>query len=207
MEWAKAIEAAKAGKPRNFVQTWDLIINLKGLDLKKPENRFSTELVLPEGLGRPLRVAVIADNLAKDAKEAGADLVIRKEEIAELAADKKRLKKLVESYDWFLAEASLMAAIAKSWGVVLGPRGKMPKPVPPNVALKPLIEATRRSIRIVLRESPVVAVAIGNQSMSDQAIARNAEAVYNLVKDRLPRGAANIKSVLLKLTMGRPVKV
>jgi large subunit ribosomal protein L1 len=206
MEWIKAIETAKVNsKPRKFVQSWDLIINLKGIDLKKPENRFSTDFILPEGKGKPNKIAVIADSLVKDAKECGADFVIKKEEI-ESFAEKKKLKSLAENYDLFLAEAPLMATIGKSWGTVLGPRGKMPKPIT-SKNLKQLIDSARHSVRIVLKENPTISVTIGRQDMESDKIAKNAEAVYNFVKDRLPKGPANIKSVIIKLTMGKPVKV
>ena len=85
-------EAKTKAKPRKFRQSWDFSINLKGLDLKKPENRINAEVLLPEGRGKSLKVAVIADTLAADAKKA-ADLVITKEEIDELARNRKRLKK------------------------------------------------------------------------------------------------------------------
>ena len=124
-------EARKNSRKRKFTQTWDLLINLKDMDLKKPEHRFSLEFVLPEGRGKDIKVGVIADSLAAEAKK-HTDLVIRKEELESLAKNKKKLKKIVNDYDWFLAEAPLMPVIGKSMGAVFGPRGKLPKPVPPQ---------------------------------------------------------------------------
>ena len=202
----KIKEAKAQSKPRNFTQTWDLTINLTGIDLKKPENRFNLEFALPGGRGKDIKVAVIADSLAAEAEKC-ADLVIRKAEIETLAKDKKRLKKIVNEYEWFLAEAPLMPLIGKTLGVVMGTRGKMPKPVPPRAKIEPFVSAAKRSVRIRLRENPVLHIPVGTDKMPEEAVAKNAEAVYNFIRDRLPKGRVNIKSAQIKLTMGKPVKL
>ena len=202
----KVKEAKEKAKPRKFNQSWDFSINLKGLDLKKPENRINAEISLPEGRGKDLKVAVIADSLAEEARKA-ADLVITKAEIEELARNKKRFKKIAAEYDRFLGEVSLMPAIGKSFGMILGQRGKMPKPIPPKVKIEPFIEAARRTAKISLRETPVIQVSVGTQSMDDEKVAANMEAVFNFLKERLPKGKNNVRSAYIKLSMGPPVKV
>ena len=204
---AEGIKAAKEGaKKRNFTQSWDLSISLKGVDLKKPENRFSSGFSLPHGKGKDAKVAVFADSIAAQAKDA-ADLVIKKNEIDGLIKDKRKLKKLIEEYDWFFSEASLLPTIVKSMGAILGPKGKVPKPIPPDTKLEPLVTGTRKTVRIVLRETPVVHVLIGNEKMPEEQITANAEAVFNFVLEKLPKGLSNIKSVRIKLTMGPSLKV
>ncbi len=198
--------ARENSKQRRFEQTWDLIINLRGLDLKKPENRFSTETILPKGRGKEPKVAVFADLMANEAKKF-ADLVITKKEIDSLAADKKKMKKIADSHDFFFGEAPLMPMIGKSLGTVLGPRGKVPKPIPPKGSIEPLLRASRRMVRVSLKEVPVIYVTVGAEKMKDEDVAENIQAVYNLVKERLPKGKNNIRSMLIKLTMGKPVKI
>ena len=202
----KIKEAKKDTRQRKFKQTWDLTINVTGLDLKKPENRFNTEMSLPEGRGKDVKVAAIVDSLAPEAKKT-ADFVITKEEIERFAKDKKKFKKIVNSHSWFVAEASLMPQIGKSLGVVLGTRAKMPKPIPPKAKMEPLIQAVKRSVRVALKSSPVIHIAVGSEDMPEESVAKNARAAYSLVKERLPKGEANIRSVYIKLTMGKPVKV
>ncbi len=193
-------------KPRKFKQSWDLTINLKGIDLKKPENRFKFDFMLPEGRGRDLKVCVIADSLAAEAK-GQADLIITKNEIEPLGRDRKKLKKLAREYDWFFGEATLMSQIGKSLGVVLGTRGRMPRPVPPKVSITPFIGRARKSTMIVLKESPVLHTPVGSEGMEPEKVARNTEAVYKAVTEKLPKGRNSVKSVFIKLTMGRPVKL
>jgi large subunit ribosomal protein L1 len=204
---AEGIKAAKEGaKQRNFTQSWDLSISFRGLDLKKPENRFSSGCILPHGKGKDVKVAVFADSIVAQAK-AVADLVIKKNEIDGLVKNKRKLKKLIEEYDWFLSEAPLLPAIVKSMGAVLGPKGKVPKPIPPGTKLESFVMATKKMVRITLRETPVIHVVIGNEKMPEEHIAANAEAVSVFVKEKLPKGLSNVKAVRIKLTMGPPVRV
>jgi large subunit ribosomal protein L1 len=203
---AKLKKAQADSRPRKFKQSWDLTINLKGIDLKKPENRFRLDFMLPEGRGKPLKVCVIADSLAAEAK-GHADLVITKNEIEPLGRDRKRLKKLAREYDWFFGEATLMAQIGKALGVVLGTRGRMPKPVPPKVSIVPFIGGARKSTMIALKESPVIHIPVGSEDMEPEKVARNTEAVCKAVLEKLPKGRNSVKSMFIKLTMGRPVKL
>jgi large subunit ribosomal protein L1 len=200
------IARAREGRKRNFNQTWDLVISLKSLDLKKPENRFSFDFPLPAGRGKKTKIVFIADSLLVDAKK-HADMAVGKGEIERLAKDKKALRKITKDHDFFLAEAPLMPMIGKSMGAVLGTRGKMPMPVPPKAKVEALIAAARNYVRVSLRNTPVIQVPIGTEGMKDEDVQRNLEAVYNAVKERLPKGKNNIRAVFLKLTMGKPVRL
>jgi large subunit ribosomal protein L1 len=202
----KLKQAKEGSKPRKFKQSWDFSINLKGIDLKKPENRFKIEFMLPEGRGKDLKVCVIADALLAEAKK-HADLVINKDEIGPLGKDKKRLKNMAREYDWFFGEATLMAQIGKSLGVVLGTRGKMPKPLPPKVSAVPFIARARKSALIALKESPVIHVPVGTEDMDPEKISTNIQAVYKVVVEKLPKGKNSIKSLYIKTTMGKPVRL
>lgn len=205
------IEGVKKAKefapPRKFKQTWDLAINLKGLDLKKPENRFNVEFLLPAGRGKSAKVGIIADSLAAEAKKEGADVVIKKEEIDSFARDKKKLKQIANEIDWFYGEITLMAAVGKSLGAVLGPRGKVPKPIPPKADVGAIIKRARNTVRLLIKESPVIHVSVGTEEMKDDDIIKNIDGVYTFVKEKFPKGVNNIRSMYLKLTMGSPVKL
>ncbi len=202
----KVKEARAGAKKRKFEQTWDFFINLKKIDLKRPENRFNFSFVLPNGSGKQMKVAVFADTITEEAKK-HADLVITKQEIESLASHKKKVKNLVDEYDWFFGEVTVMALIGKTLGTVMGPRGKVPKPIPPRTKLEPVIQSAKNSVRILIKDNPVVHVQIGKENMGDESIAANAEAVLQAVKEKLPKGWENIKSAHVKLTMGKPVKI
>ena len=200
-------KARESSDKRKFSQTWDLIINVKGMDLKRPENRFSVDFILPAGRGKPSRIGVIADSLAAEAQKLGADIVIRRADIENLAKNKKEMKKIANDVNWFFGEVSLMAQIGKSFGTILGPRGKIPRPIPPKADLGAMIKNARNSIRISLKESPVISVPVGTEDMKDEDILKNAEAVYGFVSQKLPKGINNIRGMHIKLTMGIPVRL
>jgi large subunit ribosomal protein L1 len=195
-------EARNSAKPRNFTQSVDLIINLKELDLSRPENRMKQQIVLPSGLGKEINIAVIAKgDLAAQAESMGLT-VIRQEELEELGKNKKQAKKLANANQFFIAQADMMPIVGKSLGAVLGPRGKMPQPVPANANLKPLVERFGKTISINTRDKAFFQVYVGKESMSDEELAANIETVLNTVARKYEKGLYHVKSAFTKLTMG-----
>ncbi len=205
----EAVKEAKArAKPRNFTQTVEVAVNLKDIDLRKPENRFKLEVILPHGRGKEPKIAVIADGaVAEAAKKLGLD-VISGEELEELGKNPRQARKLAKSYDLFIAAAPLMPKIGRYLGRYLGPRNKMPQVVPPTMTnLEPIVGRLRRTVRIQLKNNPVVHAPVGTEKMDDESIAENIEAVLNAVIGKLERGENQVRSVYVKTTMGPAVKV
>jgi large subunit ribosomal protein L1 len=203
----KALKDLKEkGKKRNFLQSIDLAVNLN-LDMGKPENRLNEELLLPNGRGKKVRIGVIAEGeLAHQAKKV-ADKVITKEELTELAKDKKAAKKIVNSIEFFIAQADMMPLVGKHLGPILGPRGKMPKPVPVNASLGPVVERLRKTIRLRTKDNPVIHAVVGTEEMEDKLLVQNIEAVMHHLERKLEKGYNDIRSAYLKTTMGKGVKL
>jgi large subunit ribosomal protein L1 len=193
--------------PREFAETIELAINLKDLDLSVPKNRIEDEVPLPNGRGKPVKVALFGSAELGQKVRGVADLVFTAAELEELTKDKKAAKKLVEDVDFFLAEAPLMPTIGKRLGVVLGPRGKMPRPVPPGTDPTNLIRALKRSIRVRSKGNRTLHAAVGLRTMPPDQLAQNVDAVLNRVVGKLERGKSNIESVYLKTTMGPSVRL
>ncbi len=203
---AEAIKKALEDKgKKKFKQSVELIINIRGIDFAKSENRLNLDIVLPKGKGgKELKSAVFAEgNMADEARRAGADLVIQPNDIAGWAAPAK-VKELANQY-FLLAQPNLMGVVAKSLGQTLGKRGKLPKPITGNI--KDIIERSKKSVRIVSKGKylPVAQALVGTEIMETEDLLDNAETVYDAVKNKVNEG--NIKSVYVKLTMGKPVKV
>ena len=201
-------EAKEQAKPRNFTQSIDVIINLKDLDVRKPENRFSEEVALPNGRGKPIKIGVIADGeLALGAKNAGVDVVISKEDLQEFGKDRKAAKKVVNSVDSFIAQADMMPLVGRFLGRILGPRNKMPKPVPASARIEPLLERTQATIKVGVKQQPSIQILVGTQDMDDEKLAENIEAVLAVLDRNLEKGRNQIKSMYIKATMGSVVRV
>jgi large subunit ribosomal protein L1 len=200
-------EVKSKSKERKFSQSIDLAINLQNVDMKKPEGRIQERIELPNSLGKERKVCVIASGeMALKAKRAGA-LVIERNGLETLVADKKKQKDLAKNCDLFIAEAPLMPLVGKSLGATLGPRGKMPTPVPPNADITEQIERHQKIVLVRVRGQPILQCRIGSEDMADDKIAENAQAVVRRIEGKLKRGIKNIRSVYLKTSMGSPVKV
>lgn len=200
----KALEQAK---PRNFTESVEVAINLQDVDLSVPSNRIEEEIILPKGRGRDVKVAVFASGeMAVKARDA-ADAIIGPEDIEALAEDKAKAKDLAQNHDFFVAEAPLMPAIGRRLGTVLGPRGKMPRPLPPGGDPVRVIRNLKRGVRLRSKDRPTFHAAVGTRDMKPEDLAENLETILKRVEARLPRGRMNIGSVYVKTTMGPAVKV
>ncbi len=205
----EAINMAKnKSKKRNFIQAIELIVTLKGIDIKKPENRIIAKIELPhEIVKRKTKICIIADgDLALKAKDAQADSIISKQDLEKLREDKKTAKKIANEYDFFLTTTDLMPMVGKILGPILGPRGKMPDLVVPSSDIRKLIESFRRSVLIKMRASPQIQCIVGSEDMNTRNIAENIMTVINFIDKRFPL-TTHLSNIYIKTTMGPIVKV
>lgn len=201
-EIIKALEQLRNEKKRNFEQTIDLVINLKKFDIKK--NSVNLFVNMPHKI-KDKRICAFLDK-----KSEAIDTVTKAE--FERYKDKKQAKKIGKSYEFFISKASLMPQVASVFGRVLGPGGKMPSPQLGIITeeddnkIKALAEKINKIARVKTKE-PSIKLLVGKESMKDEEVAENIVAVYNAVAEALPNKKENIKSVLIKLTMSKPVKI
>lgn len=197
-------EALHKAPERKFTESIEVSVNLKDLDLTVPKNRLEDEIPLPNGRGRSVRVALIGSPEMCAKVRGVADVVIQGSELDEAIKDAKHL---VGTVDFFLAEAPLMPTIGKRLGTVLGPRGKMPRPVAPGSDPTNLIRALQRSVRVRSKGNRTFHAPVGTRSMEPQKIAQNVDAVLNRIVSKLERGRTNVESVYVKTTMGPAVRL
>lgn len=198
----------KTGK-RNFTQSLELILRLQDIDMKSPEGKLQEIVELPHPPPEKTnKICVIATGeLALKAKRANADLVIDRAQIEGLAGKKKELRKMANEYDFFIVEAPLMPLVGKVLGAVLGPRGKMPIPAPPTADIENLLNKYRKTVVIRMRNQPIIQCRVGTESMKEEEIAENIQAVLRTVEGKMKKGIKNVKLVCIKTTMGAPVKI
>lgn len=209
----QAIDAVKSkARERKFTERIDLIVNLKDVDLKKPENHVDFFITLPSAPGKIRKVAALVDAELLDEAKAHADLVIPLERFGEYSKNPAQMKKLASEYDFFIAQANIMKDIAANFGRILGSRGKMPNPkggmvVPPRAQLGPLVERLRKTVHVRVKAAPVFQAGVGSMDQDPQEIAKNITALYKQLVASLPNEETNVRSVFVKSTMGEPVKV
>lgn len=206
----KALEELKKNKERKFKQKYDLIITLKHVDVKK--NPVDLFITLPHSKGKKSSIcALVGPELSYSAKDI-CDEVVKEKDFNVYKDDPKKAKLVAKKYDYFIAQANLMAPIATVFGKILGQRGKMPNPkagaiLPPNANVQAVVDKLQKTVRVVAKTMPAVQIIVGSEEMKEEEVIENILAVYNALVKILPNEEQNIGKVLLKKTMGKPVKV
>jgi len=202
----------KANSPkRNFKQSVDLILNLKDINLKNPEEAVNMFITLHNETGKKISVCALVGPELKEKAAAVCDEVVLLSEFEKFKG-KKEMKQLADRHDFFIAQANLMAQIATTFGRVFGPRGKMPNPkigavVPPNANLEPLVAKLKKTINLQTKNDATVRCMVGKEDLDEAALLDNIQFVYASVLHKLPNEQNNIKSIMLKYTMGKPVVI
>ena len=203
---SEALEKSKE-LGRKFSQSVDLAITLKNVDLNLPKNRIDEDIILPNGRGKEAKVGVFAQGEGASLAKNVADVVIQPEEFEDLQKNKREFKKTANQMNYFLAEAPLMAQIGKTLGVVLGPRGKMPRPMPPGADPTPQVNQLRNTIKVRSKDKKSFHCIVGSEELSAEQIAENIEAILKRIETRLEHGRMNIDSLYVKTSMGPSVRV
>ena len=206
---SEAIKQAKTKSgEKKFNQTVDLILDIQEIDMKAPEGKIQEIVELPHATGKPNKICIIASGeFALKAKNSQADHVVEKADLDALAGKKKELRKLASDYDVFISEAPLMPLVGRVLGPVLGPRGKMPIPVPPNADIAALLNKHRKTVVVRMRSQPIIQVSVGAEQMKDEELVDNIMSVLRVLDGKLKRGLKNVKYAFIKTSMGEPVKI
>lgn len=204
-------ELVKKGKEQaketKFTQSIEVMVTLKEVDPKKTDLNINEIVYLPNPTSKKATVAFIGSgDLALRAKAAKADLVIEPSQLENYGGSKRDAKKLARSYDFFLADTALMPRVGKVLGQALGPKGKIPTPVPPNASVEAMITRMRTAVRVRSRGSLGVTAKAGDSTLTEAQLAENISAVVTAMSKKLPNGDKNVKTVMVKTTMGKPAK-
>ena len=195
-------DALENAQERKFVESVDITFTIRDVDLKNPNNRIKEEIRLPSGRGKELKIAMFAaGEAATKAKDAGIH-VFTPQEIEEFGGQKGKAKKMANSFDFFLSEVPHMGLIGRYLGIVLGPRGKMPRPVPPTLDPAAIAAGLKSTVVVKSGDRMTFHVAIGTAKQSQEELVANAMAIYNRVTSKLERGIGNIRSLYIKTSMG-----
>ncbi|TAJ43467.1 50S ribosomal protein L1 [Methanofollis fontis] len=205
----KAVQTALEAAPeRKFQESVDITINLKNIDMAQPKNRIDETILLPNGLGSDVKVAVLGrGEITTQAREAGVDLIISPEEIERLGGEPREARKIANEYRFFLAETSVMGQVGRWLGPRLGPRGRMPMPIPTGTDVRPIVERLRSSVKIRSKDKKVFHARVGTTQMPPEQISENIDAVMKRIEGVLEQGSQNVRSVYVKTTMGPAVRV
>ena len=200
----EAVKIVKANAKAKFDETIEVAMNL-GIDAKKSDQAVRGSVVLPEGTGKSVRVAVFARGpKADEAKAAGADLVGAEDLAEKINGGEMAFERCIATPD--------MMGIVGRLGKVLGPRGLMPNPklgtVTQDVAAA-VKAAKAGSIEFRAEKAGIIHAGVGKASFSEEAITANVKALVAAINRAKPSGAKGtfIKKVSLSSTMGPGIKL
>ena len=195
----EAIKILKDKSSVKFVESLDVSINL-GIDAKKSDQNIRGSLVLPNGTGKSVKVAVFCDGEdAKKAAEAGADMV-GMEELVDLA------KKGDFDYDVVIATPDTMK-IVSPLGQILGPKGLMPNPKVGTVSKdveKAVKNAKSGQVQYRTDKAGIVHCSIGKVEFTEEMLVENLRALISEVIKAKPSSAKGkyLKKISLSSSMG-----
>lgn len=201
---SEALELAAKTSPVKFDATVELHINL-GVDPRHADQNIRDNLVLPQGTGKTVRIAVFADvDDAAKAKDAGADIV----GIDDVT---KLLEKGTLNFDTLIATPTQMAKLGK-YARTLGPRGLMPNPksgtVTSDVA-KAVKEAKAGRIEYRVDSTGIVHLGIGKVSFGADRLGENAAAALNSIRSNKPASVKSnyVRAIHISTSMGPSITV
>lgn len=201
-------EMREGSKKRAFLQTVEMQIGLKDYDPQR-DKRFTGTVKL-QNIPRPnMKICLIADQKhADEAKDNELDIdVVSLDFLKKFNKDKKVIKKWAKKYYLLLATDALVKKVPQVLGPVLNRIGMFPQPCSHSEPLQNKLDNVRGSIKWQLKKVTCLNVAIGNEEMTDEQLRSNIAMGLNFLASLLKRGWHNLKTVTIKTTMGKPIKL
>jgi len=200
----EAIRILKDLPPAKFDETVEVHFNM-GLNVRHADQQLRGTLMLPNGSGQDVRVAVFAEGeKAKEAQEAGADVVGS----ADLAAE---IEGGFDDFDLAIATPDMMGTVGKL-GRILGPRGKMPNPKAGTVTFdvaKAVTDSKAGKLEYRTDRGANVHLTLGKRSFDERALLENYAAVIEEIVRAKPAAAKGryLRSVTLTSSMAPGIKI
>jgi len=201
---ADAVELIIKTSSTKFDSTAELHVKL-GVDPKHADQNIRDNVVLPNGTGKTIKIAVFAeDKELEAAKNAGADIALGDSFL-------EQLEKSIIDFDILIATPSMMPKLGK-YARTLGPKGLMPNPkngTVTNDTAKAVKEAKAGKVEYKIDSSGIIHIGFGKISFGRDKLIKNAEVVLNSIKTNKPAGIKGnyVLSVFASSTMGPSVKI
>lgn len=204
----KAVKENIAKEGKKFKQSIDLVIVTKSR-VSKSEETIDSVLYLQHPV-KDVKTCAFVDKDMVTRTVGKFSTVILKDDFKKY--DKKAIRKLVKNTDFFFAEASIMAAVAASFGKSLTAADKMPNPntntiISPSSDLEAQLQKIKTAVKVSTKKNNSVSMKVGDQDADDSVILDNVNSAYSHIKASLLLGDAGIKHIFIKPTMGSKVNI
>ena len=193
-------------KERKFKESVDLQVNLKNYDVQK-DKRFAGSLRLPVNCRPRMTVCVICDLAALDVAKKANLPAMTMEDLKKLNKNKKLVKKMCAGYDAFLASDSIIKTIPRVVGPHMNRANKFPTAVVPGESLTDKVEELQSTVKFQLKKVLCLGACVGHVDMEQEDLRKNINLSINFLVSLLKKNWQNLKSVYIKTTMGKPVRI
>lgn len=207
-EEIKNLRALLAAKPRKFKQTIELQIGLKDYDPSK-DKRFVGSVRLPNNPRPNLKLCVIADEKHKQeiiASKVEVD-VVDLEFLKKFNKDKKLIKGWAKKYAALLASDTVLKKVPVVCGPILNRINRFPQVVGHNTPINQAVDDFRSAVKWQLKKVTCMNAAVGAEEMTDEELKTNIMMAINFLISLLKKGWHNLKSVHIKSTMSKSIKL
>ena len=200
----EAVAFIKKNATAKFDETIEIAVNL-GIDTKQSDQNVRGMVVLPNGTGKTIRVAVFAKGAkAEEAKKAGADIVGDEDLAAQIAKGDMPFERVIATPD--------MMGVVGKLGQVLGPKGMMPNPKLGTVTMdvtSAVKAAKGGSVEYRAQKEGIVHVGVGKASFDEKKLVENIRALMDAVLKSKPAAMKGnyLRKAALSSTMGPGVKL
>jgi len=193
-------------KPRKFVETVELQIGLKNYDPQR-DKRFSGTVRLPNVPRPKMKLCILADAAHIDQAKVISLDYMSVDDLKKLNKNKKLIKKLAKKYDAFLASEALIKQIPRLLGPGLSKAGKFPTPVSHSDSLDEKVAELKSTIKFQLKKVLCLGVAVGHVQMTEDQLVTNTMLSINFLVSLLKKNWQNVKSLFIKSSMGKPIRL
>jgi large subunit ribosomal protein L10Ae len=197
---------ASQEKKRKFVETVELQIGLKNYDVAR-EKRFSGSIKLPN-IPRPnLKLCILGDQAHIDEAKGCGMPFMSVDDLKKFNKNKKLIKKFAKKYYGFLASESLMRQIPRLLGPTLSKVGKFPTLLTHSDTMVVKADEVRATVKFQMKKVLGLGIAVGHVEMTEDQLARNINLAINFLVSLLKKNWQNIRSIVVKSTMGTPYRL
>jgi len=193
-------------KKRKFVETVELQIGLRDYDPEK-DKRFNGSIKLPNMPAPNRKIGLIGTAAhCEQAKKAGVGC-IDVDGLKKFNKDKKVIKKWAKPYDILIASESLMKQIPKLLGNTLNKIGKFPTALGENEKVDEKVQEMQSTVKFQLKKVLCMGTAVGTLKLSEEQLRQNINMSINFLASLLKKGWQNIRTLHIKTSMGKPMRI
>ena len=200
------LEYSKVTKKRDFTETIELQVRLKGYNIAK-DKRFIGSIKLPNVIRPGPRIGIMGDKVHCEQAAAINVPYYDLQTLTNFNKDKKTIKYWAKKHHLFLASETLIKSLNRTLGPAFNKTGKFPAPIRSSDKVADAVDEARKTIKFRLKKSIAFGVPVANVAMTEEQVYQNVMLASNYVASLLKKQWQSIGAITLHSTMGKPHRI